>query len=613
MGSDGHYSRAGGESAAFDAKAMEAYLVKDPQAMALNLARAVENFGKAATEWIGPRERGEVIDPIDPVAEMVKTLSKVIEYWMSEPQRTLDAQSLLLSSYMGIWMNTLQRIATGEAAADPDDLPKDKRFSDEDWRKNPFFSLMRQIYQVTATWAEKLVENADGLDEHTQKKALFYVKQLTAAISPANFALTNPEVFRQTVASNGANLVQGMRILAEDVAAGRGELRLRQTDQSKFRLGENVAITPGKVVARSEICEIIQYQASTETVLKRPLLIVPPWINKFYILDLGAEKSFIKWCVDQGHTVFVVSWVNPEERHARLAWEDYIRDGIDFGLKTIEDATGEKEVNAIGYCVGGTLLAAALAQHAKARNRRIRSVTFFTTQVDFTHAGELKVFVDNEQIEALEQQMNTTGYLAGSKMAAAFNMLRASELIWPYVVSNYLKGQEPTAFDLLYWNSDSTRMTAANHAFYLRNCYLENRLSKGEMVLGGKKITLGDVKIPVYSLAAKEDHIAPARSVFLGCQFFGGDVTFVLSGSGHIAGVVNPPAKHKYQYWTNGPVEGSLDHWMKTATESAGSWWPHWQQWIEKQSDKRVPARIPGGSKLQPLCDAPGTYVRVRS
>lgn len=613
MGGNGQSSRTGGDSAAFDASAMEAYLVKDPQAMALNLARAVENFGRAATEWIGPRERGEVIDPIDPVAEMVKTLSKVIEYWMSEPQRTLEAQSLLLSSYMGIWMNTLQRIATGQQMAEPDDLPKDKRFADEDWRKNPFFALMRQVYQVTAAWAEKLVENADGLDEHTQKKALFYVKQLTAAISPANFALTNPEVFRQTVASNGANLVQGMKILAEDVAAGHGELRMRQTDQSKFRLGENVAITPGKVVARSEVCEIIQYKPSTDTVLKRPLFIVPPWINKFYILDLGPEKSFIKWCVDQGHTVFVVSWVNPEERHANLAWEDYIRDGIDFGLATIEKATGEKEVNAIGYCVGGTLLAATLAQHAKARNKRIRSVTFFTTQVDFTHAGELKVFVDDEQIEALENQMKTTGYLAGSKMAAAFNMLRASELIWPYVVSNYLKGQEPTAFDLLYWNSDSTRMTAANHAFYLRNCYLENRLSKGEMVLAGKKISLSDVKIPVYSLAAKEDHIAPARSVFLGCQFFGGDVTFVLSGSGHIAGVVNPPAKHKYQYWTNGPVEGSLDHWMKTATETPGSWWPHWQAWIEKQSNKRVAARSPGGNSLAPLCDAPGTYVLVRS
>lgn len=609
----GQSEHAGADYKGFDPKTLEAYVVKDPQALAINMAKAAENLGKAATEWLGPRERGEVSEGIDPVTEMVKTLAKVTEYWMSEPQRTLEAQTLLMSSYMGIWMNTLQRLSGEGDPAEPDSLPKDKRFADEDWRKNPFFAFLRQVYLVTATWAEKLVDKAEGLDEHTRQKALFYIRQLTAALSPANFALTNPEVFRQTVATNGANLVEGMRILAEDVAAGRGELRLRQTDATKFKLGVNVAITPGKVVARSPLCEVIQYSPSTETVLKRPLLIVPPWINKFYILDLGPQKSYIKWCVDQGHTVFVISWVNPDEQMSKMSWEDYIRDGIDFALDTVEKATGEKDVNAIGYCVGGTLLAATLALHAKGRNRRIRSVTFFTTQVDFTHAGELKVFVDEEQIEALERQMNTTGYLAGSKMAGAFNMLRASELIWPYVVSNYLKGQEPTAFDLLYWNSDSTRMTAANHAFYLRNCYLENRLSQGQMTLFGKTVSLKDVKIPVYSLAAKEDHIAPARSVFLGCQMFGSDVTFVLSGSGHIAGVVNPPDKNKYQYWTNGTPQGKLEDWFASAKETPGSWWPHWQAWIEQQDKKRVPARQPGGAVLEPLGDAPGTYVTIRS
>jgi polyhydroxyalkanoate synthase len=613
MDGKGQSSHAGADSTGFDPKVFEAYMVKDPQTLAMNIARAAENLGKAATEWLGPRERGEIIDAVDPLADMVKTLSKVIEYWMSEPQRTLEAQSLLMASYMGIWMNTLHRLAGDSTADEPADLPKDKRFADEDWRRNPFFAFLRQVYLVTATWAEKLVERSEGLDDHTRQKAAFYVKQMTSALSPANFALTNPEVYRQTVASNGTNLVEGMRILAEDVAAGRGEWRVRQTDTTNFELGVNVAITPGKVIARSPICEVIQYSPSTETVFKRPLLIVPPWINKFYILDLGPQKSFIKWCVDQGHSVFVISWVNPDESLSRASWEDYIRDGIDFALKTIETATGEKQVNAIGYCVGGTLLSAALAYHAKTRKKAIQSVTFFTTQVDFRYAGELLVFVDEEQIEALERQMNMTGYLAGSKMASAFNMLRASELIWPYVVSNYLKGQEPTAFDLLYWNSDSTRMTAANHAFYLRNCYLENRLTAGEMTLFDTTVSLKDVKIPVYSLAAKEDHIAPARSVFRGCQFYGGDVTFVLSGSGHIAGVVNPPDKHKYQYWTNGKVEGELSDWMKGAKETAGSWWPHWQSWMEQQDDARVPARPVGGGKLEPLCDAPGTYVMVRS
>jgi polyhydroxyalkanoate synthase len=347
-------------------------------------------------------------------------------------------------------------------------------------------------------------------------------------------------------------------------------------------------------------------------VLKRPLLICPPWINKFYILDLNPQKSFIKWCVDQGHTVFVISWVNPDERHAKKDWESYMREGIDFALTTVEKATGEKQVNAIGYCVGGTLLAATLAYHAQKKNSRIASATFLTTQVDFTHAGDLKVFVDEEQIASMEKQMNAVGYLDGSKMATAFNMLRASELIWPYVVSNYLKGKEPMPFDLLYWNSDSTRMGAANHAYYLRNCYLNNTLSKGEMKLAGKTISLKDIKIPVYNLATREDHIAPPKSVFLGSSLFGGPVDFVLTGSGHIAGVVNPPDKQKYQYWTGGKAEGQYEDWLRGAEENRGSWWPHWHAWAEAKDDERVPARKPGGKALNAIADAPGTYVLER-
>ncbi|SIQ79531.1 polyhydroxyalkanoate synthase [Rhizobium sp. RU35A] len=603
----------GGDYAGFDPRSLEAYIVKDPQKLAVNLAKAAENLGKAATEWLAPRERGEVVDTIDPVADMIKTLSKVIEYWMSEPQRTLEAQGLLLQSYMGIWMRTLNRLSGEGDPGEPDTLRKDKRFADEEWRKNPFFALLRQIYLVTAEWAEKMVEKAEGLDDHTRHKAAFYVRQMTAAISPANFAFTNPEVYREIVSTDGANLVQGMKMLTEDIAAGRGELRLRQTDYQKFAVGQNLALTPGKVVARSAVCEVIQYAPTTDTVFKRPLLIVPPWINKFYILDLGPEKSFIKWCVDQGHTVFVISWVNPDERHAEMTWETYSQEGIDFALSAVEEATGEQDINLIGYCVGGTLLAATLAIHASRGDKRVKSATFLTTQVDFVHAGDLKVFVDEEQLDALESQMKATGYLAGSKMASAFNMLRASELIWPYVVSNYLKGREPMAFDLLYWNSDSTRMTPANHAFYLRNCYLENRLSKGEMTLFGQKVNLADVTIPVYNLAAREDHIAPARSVFAGCRFFGGPVDFVLSGSGHIAGVVNPPDKKKYQYWTNGPAIGALDEWIAGAHETPGSWWPHWQAWIEARNADRVTARKPGAKGPAPLGEAPGTYVLVRS
>ncbi|KSV67549.1 poly(3-hydroxyalkanoate) polymerase [Sinorhizobium sp. GW3] len=599
--------------AGFDPKSVEPYIVKDPESLAVNLARAMEQLGKAASAWLAPRESGQKSDTFaEPVTDMVKTLSKVSEYWLSDPRRTLEAQTHLMGSFFEIWSRTLHRMS-GEETAEPAALQRnDKRFTDEDWVKNPFFDFIRQAYFVTSDWAERMVEDAEGLDDHTKHKAAFYVRQVSSALSPTNFVTTNPQLYRETVASSGANLVKGMQMFAEDIAAGRGDLKLRQTDTSKFAIGENIAMTPGKVIAQSDVCQVLQYEATTETVLKRPLLICPPWINKFYVLDLNPQKSFIKWAVDQGHTVFVISWVNPDERHATKDWEAYAREGIGFALDIVEQATGEREVNAIGYCVGGTLLAATLALHAAEGDDRIRSATLFTTQVDFTHAGDLKVFVDEDQISQIEQNMSVTGYLDGSKMATAFNMLRASELIWPYFVNNYLKGQEPLPFDLLYWNSDSTRMPAANHSFYLRNCYLDNKLSKGEMVLAGKPVSLGDVKIPIYNLATKEDHIAPPRSVFLGSASFGGKVTYVLSGSGHIAGVVNPPDKGKYQFWTGGAPTGDFDDWFKAAKETPGSWWPHWHQWIEKLDKRRVAPRKPGGP-LNSLEEAPGSYVRARA
>jgi polyhydroxyalkanoate synthase len=610
----GETGQTGQEFPGFDPKSVEAYMVKDPQALTMNFARALENLGRAASEWLGPRERGEITDSTaDPMVDLVKTLSTVVEYWISDPKRTLEAQTMLFSSYIGIWMRTLSQFSGQPLEPEPETSPKDKRFADEDWAKNPFFAFLRQAYLVTSTWAEKLVADAEGLDDHTRHKAAFYVRQIAAAISPANFALTNPEVYRETVATHGANLVEGMRMLAEDIAAGGGELRLRQTDSSKFAVGRNLALTPGKVIAQNQLCEILQYEPSTETVLMRPLLICPPWINKFYILDLTPQKSFIKWCVDQGHTVFVISWVNPDERHATKDWEAYIREGVDFALATIEKATGERSVNAVGYCVGGTLLAATLALHAQEEDRRIASATFLTTQVDFTHAGDLKVFVDEEQLAVIEKHMDQLGYLEGSRMATAFNMLRASELIWPYVVGNYLKGQDPMPFDLLYWNSDSTRMAAANHAYYLRNCYLSNNLSKGEMKLAGKVISLKDVEIPIYNLATREDHIAPAKSVFVGSSLFGGPVDFVLAGSGHIAGVVNPPERQKYQYWTGSAPKGEYEGWLAGAEEAKGSWWPNWHAWIEAKDSNRVAARKPGGDALNAIADAPGTYVLARA
>ncbi|WP_422370215.1 PHA/PHB synthase family protein [Hoeflea sp.] len=590
----------------------EAYIVKDPEAFARNVARMLEELGKAASAWIEPREKGEKVDTLsDPMADMVKTFSKVGEYWLSDPKRAIEAQTSLLTSYFSLWSDSVQRMSAQDKER-PEHARRDKRFADPDWEDNPFFEFLKNAYFITSDWAEKLVSESDGLDEHVRHKAKFYMNQISSALSPANFLVTNPELYKEMVATNGQNLVRGMKMLAEDIAAGNGELKLRQSDASKFAVGENIAVSEGKVIAQNEICQIIQYAPNTEKVLKRPLLIVPPWINKFYILDLNPKKSFIKWAVDQGHTVFVVSWVNPDRSHARKDWESYSREGISFALDTVETATGEREVNAIGYCVGGTLLAATLALHAQEKDSRIATATLFTTQTDFTHAGDLKVFVDEDQIAAIEASMEKNGYLDGSRMATAFNMLRASDLIWPYVVNNYLKGKDPMPFDLLYWNSDATRMPAANHSYYLRNCYLENNLSQGRMVLAGKTLHLSDVKIPVYNLAAREDHIAPARSAYIGGRLFGGDVTFVMSGSGHIAGVVNPPSSGKYQFWSDGPDSADFDDWVAGAKETPGSWWPHWDAWIRASNDDEVDARVPGGKKLTPIEDAPGSYVRAR-
>ena len=584
----------------------------DIEQFSRNIARMVEEGGKALAAYLKPREVGEVkIEPADEIADVVKTLGHVAEYWLSDPQRAVEIQTGLGKAYLELWLAASKRLAGEQIAPVAAPAPGDKRFADPEWSSNQFYDFMKQAYLLTTQWSERLVRNAE-LDEHTRHKAEFYVKQIGNAVAPSNFVLTNPEVMRETLSSNAENLVRGMSMLAEDIEAGHGSLKIRQSDASKFAVGKNLAMTPGKVVFQNELMQLIQYTPATESVLKRPLLIIPPWINKFYILDLNPEKSFIKWCVDQGLTVFIISWVNPDAQLAAKSFEDYMRSGPLAALDAIKQATGEDDVNAIGYCVGGTLMAVTLAWMAAKGDKRIASATFFAAQVDFTHAGDLMVFVDEEQLKSLEHKMAERGYLEGSNMANAFNMLRSNDLIWPYVISNYLKGKQPYPFDLLYWNSDSTRMPAANHSFYLRNCYLENKLSKGQMVIDNVQLDLGEVTAPVYNLATREDHIAPAKSAFLGSKFFGGPVKYVLAGSGHIAGVVNPPGKVKYQYWTGDAPVGNLDRWMTTATEHPGSWWPDWIEWIKAQAGETVPAREPGGGKLAPIEDAPGSYVKVR-
>jgi polyhydroxyalkanoate synthase subunit PhaC len=588
--------------------------IVDIEAFSRNLARLVEEGGRALAAYLKPREEGRDDDSelADEIAEVVKTLGQVAEYWLADPQRAVEVQTSLGRAYLDLWASAVKRLA-GEATppvATP--APGDKRFNDPEWTQNQFFDFLKQAYLLTAQWADRLVDAAD-LNPHTKQKAEFYVRQITNALAPTNFVLTNPELLRETFVSNADNLVRGMHMLAEDIERGGGNLQIRQSDSSMFEVGRNLATTLGKVIFQNELMQLIQYAPSTETVLKRPLLIVPPWINKYYVLDLTSDKSFIKWCVDQGLTVFCISWANPGAHLAQKTFEDYVRQGPLAALGAIKEATGEDKVHAIGYCVGGTLLAVALAAMAARHDKRIASATLFAAQVDFTYAGDLKVFVDEDQVKAIEHRMSERGYLDSRSMATVFNLLRSNDLLWPYVINNYLKGKAPFPFDLLYWNSDATRLPAANHSFYLRNCYLDNKLARGSMALGNTPIALKAVTVPIYNLATREDHIAPAKSVMFGSKLFGGDVRFVVAGSGHIAGVINPPAKKKYQYWTGPkPRNADIDGWLAKAKEHPGSWWPDWLLWITRQSPTEVPARIPGDGALKAIEDAPGRYVRVR-
>ena len=586
----------------------------DVEKLAAVSTEILTETGKAGAAMLKGLETGDAATIVpEESADVAKTLGAVAEYWVKDPSRLISAQKDISVDFINLWNATLKQ-ASGEKAEPVAPMPaKDPRFADADWNENPYFNFLKQAYFLGTNWAQNLVDKAEGVDDHTKRKAAFYMRQLASAFSPSNFVMTNPELLRTTIEERGENIARGMKMLAEDVEAGKGELKIRQTDGSKFEVGVNLATTPGKVIFRNELIELIQYSPTTPDVYKTPLLIVPPWINKFYILDLNPEKSFIRWAVSEGQTVFVIAWVNPDARHRSYDFEAYMKKGVLEAIKQIEIVTGEKSVNSIGYCVGGTLLAVTLAYIAQGkRPERIKSATFFTTQVDFTYAGELLTFVDEAQIRSIEEMMAKQGYLPGSKMAGAFNMLRPNDLIWSYMVNNYLKGKSPPPFDLLYWNSDSTNMAEANHSYYLRNCYLNNNLSQKKMVVGDRTLDLSLVKIPIYNLAAKEDHIAPAKSVYVGSGFFGGPVTYVMAGSGHIAGVVNPVSKPKYQYWTGGPVKGSFEDWLKTTTEHPGTWWPHWMAWVTK-GDRKVPAREPGGGKLTPICDAPGTYVKMKA
>ncbi len=586
------------------------YKIVNGEEFARNMFRLLEQGGHVLNKLLErPSSQSGPYSGTTQMTSAKDTLSDVMRIWWSDPTKFAEAQGTLIRSHAELWSNTLQRCFGQDVTPVVEPEPSDNRFKDPEWSQNPYFDYWKQAYLVTTQWAEEMLDKTEGLDPRTRQKADFYLRQISSALSPSNSPFMNPEVLRETLASNADNLVKGMEFLLQDMSRSNDLLKISQTDTTAFEVGRNLAVTPGKIVFQNEILQLIQYAPATEKVREIPLLIVPPWINKYYILDLTPPKSLIKYIVDQGFTVFIISWVNPNEEHAHKTFEDYMQEGILCAADAVERETGAEKCNVVGYCVGGTLLATLLAYLAARGEKRFTSATFLAAQIDFTHAGDLLLFTDAEQLDSLDELMSERGYLDGSRMANVFNMLRPRDLIWPYIVNNYLLGKKPFPFDLLYWNQDSTRMAAANHGFYLREFYCENRLAKGEMTIAGTRLDLKKVKLPVFELSTKEDHIAPAKSVFAGAALLGSPVEFVLSGSGHIAGVVNPPSKVKYQYWTNNKPAKTLEEWSKSATEHPGSWWPHWAKWLAGHSGAWTEPREPG-EKLGAIEDAPGSYVK---
>jgi polyhydroxyalkanoate synthase len=532
----------------------------------------------------------------------------------ANPMALAQAQMNMYLDYLRLWQTSWLKLLGHETGPVAAPAKSDARFKDDEWQSNFVFDYVKQSYLIAARHIHGVVSNVEGIPDESKKKVDFFTRQYIDALSPSNFALTNPQVLRETMKTGGHNLVRGLNNLLEDLDEGDGQLRIKMTDMKAFKVGVNVATSKGKVVYQNELMQLIQYDPLTAEQYRRPLLIIPPWINKFYILDLREKNSFIRWATQQGHTVFVVSWVNPDARLAHKKFEDYMFEGTLAALDAVEAATGEREINSIGYCLGGTLLGSTLGYMAGKGDDRVKSATFFVSLLDFSVPGELGVFIDERQIESLEKKMNERGYLEGSEMATTFNMLRSNDLIWSFVINNYLMGKEPFPFDLLYWNSDSTRMPASMHSFYLRNMYLHNRLREpGGITLGGVSIDLTKVKVPAYFISTVEDHIAPWKSTYLGARVLGGPVRFVLGGSGHIAGIVNPPAANKYGYWANDALPATPDEFQKTAQQKEGSWWNDWQAWIDALNEgEKVPARTPGDGKLKPIEDAPGSYVALR-
>jgi polyhydroxyalkanoate synthase len=557
-------------------------------------------------------EHGHEFHLIDPVG-IAKAFGEFSASLMAHPNKLAEAQAEFWRQSLALWEATAKRMQGEEVEPLIEPERGDRRFKDAAWAEDTVYDYLKQSYLLTSRWLQGMVHDIDGMDPKSKEKVEFYTRQFLSAASPSNFAFTNPQVMKRAAASGGENLIKGLEHLLADLEKGKGRLKISMTDETAFEVGRNVATTPGKVIYQNELMQLIQYAPSTETVHKRPLLFVPPWINKFYVMDLQPRNSLIKWVVDQGHTLFVISWINPSKELSHKSFEDYMLEGPIAALEVIERATGEKQANILGFCIGGILVTALLAYLSVKKDKRIVSSTMLATMIDLENVGEVSVFVDEEQIQNIERHAAEKGYLEGHHMMDMFSMMRENDLIWSFVVNNYLMGREPMPFDLLYWNADSTRLPATMLVYYLRKAYLENGLVRpGHIVLDGVPIDIGKIRTPCYFLATKEDHIAPWRSSYPATQLFKGPVRFILGGSGHIAGVINPPVSDKYCYWTNEDQPPGADDWLAGATRTEGSWWSDWGAWLAKHGGPKVPAREPGGGVLEPIEDAPGSYVKER-
>ena len=590
------------------AKEEEVKLI-DPIAFSHNFMKAYERALPVFNEFVEYQKEHMGPDSMDPM-NMRDAYMKMLERWREDPSAVIQTQTEYFQKWMQLWGESARRMMGEESHSIIEPEKGDRRFRADEWNNNAMFDFIKQSYLLTAEAMQKTVSSTEGLDQATADKLNFFTKQFADALSPTNFALTNPEVLKETMKTGGENLLKGFENLVDDIHRGKGDLKISITDYDAFKVGENVATTEGSVVFQNDLIQLIQYTPQTDKVYKRPMMIVPPWINKYYILDLRPSNSFIKYAVDQGHTVFIMSWVNPDAKMAQKQFEDYMQEGVLTSLEQIEKITGEKSVNAVGYCLGGTLLASTLAYLKETKqDDKIASATFLTTLLDFENAGELKLFIDEEQLANMEREMKETGLFNAKKLQQTFSWLRSNELIWSFVVNNYLMGKEPFPFDLLYWNDDSTNMPAAMHIFYLRNMYLNNRLVKpGGISMKDVPIDLKKVETPAYFVSTREDHIAPWRATYAGTQLFSGKVSFTLAASGHIAGIVNPPAKEKYCYWTNEDLPKNPQKWRDNTKEHKGSWWPHWQKWLKDYTGPKVDAR----KIKKSLEKAPGSYVKAK-